>query len=361
VEFWPLNTECFLPDALGSVRQLVAANGALTLAQAYQPYGETLNSAGDGASHYAFAGEWRDASGLDYLRARYYAPWQGRFLTKDAWEGDYARPLTLNRWNYVVSNPVNLTDPTGMFPEYCSMFPNRMLYEDCVRDYYNVERPWGYGQYLVGRMEPQGCGYPGPIPYSTVGFIAGVSTLAVAYSAGVESVFDLATMQEAGFAYHGVVVSSGWGVGFSLYAGMVGVAGFNGFNSNSYGEKYKERGIHEYEGTTITINAGVQIGPGNAGAIAFRGANPPFVGGVAGYVGGSLGVEAPFGPEIGLGVTNYVLVNSTLEDYGYQDNGYYRVRKSELIQAFSAAADFGTRGLLNLIEAYEALYNAGKQ
>jgi hypothetical protein len=37
----------------------------------------------------------------------------GRFLTRDTWEGDYQSPLSLNKWNYVISNPTNLIDPTG--------------------------------------------------------------------------------------------------------------------------------------------------------------------------------------------------------------------------------------------------------
>ena len=57
----------------------------------------------------------RDANGLVYLRARYYAPQDGRFLSRDAWGGDYNRPLSLNRWNYVEGNPVNFVDPSGHF------------------------------------------------------------------------------------------------------------------------------------------------------------------------------------------------------------------------------------------------------
>ncbi|MEK7784037.1 MAG: hypothetical protein AAB658_01270 [Chloroflexota bacterium] len=35
----------FLGDALGSVRQLVSANGAVTLTRSYEPYGSVLTSA----------------------------------------------------------------------------------------------------------------------------------------------------------------------------------------------------------------------------------------------------------------------------------------------------------------------------
>ncbi len=107
-------TDYFLADALGSVRQLTDAQGAVTLAKSYQPYGETLTSAGNGTSPFAFTGEQVDVSGLTYLRARYYSSGDGRFLTRDTWMGEYNRPLSLNRWGYVEGNPVNYTDPSGL-------------------------------------------------------------------------------------------------------------------------------------------------------------------------------------------------------------------------------------------------------
>ena len=103
----------FLGDALGSVRQLVDANGDVTLAKDYEPYGEALTSAGSGATSYGYSGEMTDATGLIYLRARYLDTSQGRFLSKDTWHGDYNRPLSLNGWNYVEANPINATDPSG--------------------------------------------------------------------------------------------------------------------------------------------------------------------------------------------------------------------------------------------------------
>ena len=48
-------TEFFLTDALGSVRQLADGNGEVTLAKGYEPFGETLESAGDGESAFALA------------------------------------------------------------------------------------------------------------------------------------------------------------------------------------------------------------------------------------------------------------------------------------------------------------------
>ena len=105
--------EYFLADGLGSMRQLVDSTGNVTLAKSYQPYGTQANSVGSGLSSYGFTGEMTDPTGLIYLRARYYASDTGRFISRDIWGGNYNRPLSLNRWNYVEGNPVNYTDPSG--------------------------------------------------------------------------------------------------------------------------------------------------------------------------------------------------------------------------------------------------------
>jgi RHS repeat-associated protein len=123
-------TDYFLGDALGSVRQLADGSGMVTYGGSYTPYGETLTSAGAGASAYGYTGEYTDPTGMVYLRARYYAPWQGRFMTRDTWGGDSNEPMSYNRWMYVYGNPIRYSDPTGYSPcdklslyekEYCEI------------------------------------------------------------------------------------------------------------------------------------------------------------------------------------------------------------------------------------------------
>ncbi|MBE0411642.1 MAG: hypothetical protein IBX69_18095, partial [Anaerolineales bacterium] len=46
---------------------------------------------------------------------RYYQPGQGRFLTMDTWKGDQNLPMSLNPWLYTYGNPVNYTDPSGLW------------------------------------------------------------------------------------------------------------------------------------------------------------------------------------------------------------------------------------------------------
>jgi len=106
-------SEYFLNDALGSVRQIANSNGTLVYRQNFDPFGNLIGSEGDGGSSYGYAGEWTDSTGLQHLRARYYAPQQGRFTSTDPFPGMMTQPATLNPYSYVINNPVHLTDPSG--------------------------------------------------------------------------------------------------------------------------------------------------------------------------------------------------------------------------------------------------------
>jgi RHS repeat-associated protein len=141
-------TAYFHGDALGSVRQMTDANGEVVLANAYHPYGESLSSAGEAETSYGFTGEWRDAGGLIHLRARYYTPSQGRFLSRDAWEGDYSRPMSYNAWLYGFANPVRYVDPTGYISQEESGTANQ-IYKTLIRFGVKVQKDWGTGYDLI--------------------------------------------------------------------------------------------------------------------------------------------------------------------------------------------------------------------
>jgi RHS repeat-associated protein len=105
--------EYLLTDALGSVRQIVDADGNVTLAESYEPYGSVLTRNGTASSIFGYAGEQIDTSGLVYLRARYMNPRLGIFLARDPWSGDQLRPGSMNGFGYVEGDPVNATDPSA--------------------------------------------------------------------------------------------------------------------------------------------------------------------------------------------------------------------------------------------------------
>ena len=65
---------------------------------------------------FRYCGEYFDKeTGTIYLRARYYNPVVGRFITEDSNRGKDKDPLSLNLYTYVYNNPINYFDPTGHF------------------------------------------------------------------------------------------------------------------------------------------------------------------------------------------------------------------------------------------------------
>ncbi len=66
-----------------------------------------------------FPGKERDAeTGLDYFGARYLSSAQGRFTSPDPIGGRLANPQSLNKYAYVLNNPLKFIDPTGMVVEW---------------------------------------------------------------------------------------------------------------------------------------------------------------------------------------------------------------------------------------------------
>jgi RHS repeat-associated protein len=88
----------------------------------YFPYGEDrynptpVNPSNDQEKIATYT---RDSiSGLDYALNRYYAAGMGRFMSADPYgkSAEVDDPQTLNRYRYGNGNPVNLLDPTGLYP-----------------------------------------------------------------------------------------------------------------------------------------------------------------------------------------------------------------------------------------------------
>lgn len=104
----------YLHDGQRSVRALTDANGAVTDTYAYTAFGEARSRTGTTVNPYQYTGQFLDQlTGLYNLRARYYDPALGRFLTRDTWETGTSDPTELNRYAYTANNPINRADPNG--------------------------------------------------------------------------------------------------------------------------------------------------------------------------------------------------------------------------------------------------------
>jgi RHS repeat-associated protein len=104
-------------DGLGSVRGVVDNSVGVQESRLYGPYGEPFGSTGTSQTSYGFTGEPTDANGLLYLRARYYNPTIGTFMSLDPFEGMQDRPMSLNGYSWVEGNVPNMVDPSGLQAE----------------------------------------------------------------------------------------------------------------------------------------------------------------------------------------------------------------------------------------------------
>ncbi|MCL5256687.1 MAG: hypothetical protein M1319_02690, partial [Chloroflexi bacterium] len=100
-------------DGLGSVRNLTNSSGQIVGGYTYDVFGAVSSSSGTVSNDFQFAGEQLDETGLVYLRARYYDPSTGRFITKDPFNGLIQDPRTLHHYVYGGHNPATITDPSG--------------------------------------------------------------------------------------------------------------------------------------------------------------------------------------------------------------------------------------------------------
>ena len=104
----------YTQNAHGDVVNLTDAEGNVTKTYTYDAFGVEKNIDASDTNAFRYCGEYYDAeTGTIYLRARYYNPSIGRFISRDSFAGKKSDPLSLNLYTYCANNPIVYIDPSG--------------------------------------------------------------------------------------------------------------------------------------------------------------------------------------------------------------------------------------------------------
>jgi len=97
-------------DAQGSVRAQFDDSGTLLGTVSFNAYGNQTSTSGTMSTPFGYTGAYTDpATGLDYLRARWYDPATAQFMSVDPLVATTGQP-----YEYVGDNPLNEGDPLGL-------------------------------------------------------------------------------------------------------------------------------------------------------------------------------------------------------------------------------------------------------
>ena len=110
------NTEktYYVTDMHGNVVQLLDESGNVTKTYEYDSFGNEVKPEKKDENPYRYCGEYYDKETEEvYLRARYYQPTVGRFLTRDTYTGESGDPLSLHLYTYCGNDGMNKCDADG--------------------------------------------------------------------------------------------------------------------------------------------------------------------------------------------------------------------------------------------------------
>jgi RHS repeat-associated protein len=251
----------YLADGLASTTGLTDDQGDVVGTYTYDVFGAIRSETGGQANDYRFTGQQLDvASGLYYLRARYYDPASARFLTRDSFRGWFANPQSQNPYAYVTNNPVFYVDPMGLWG-LRDLADAAGKVGDVVGD---AAGSVGDAAGTVGDVGGTLGDALGDLELDDLGYVDlnGTVCLGLCLTGGLQASFGEGLHPYVGTGYGlaigasasvapGQHITTGWSCGSSWSAGAP-VGGTFQFGYSGYGNKEGESFFHEY---------GVAVGP----------------------------------------------------------------------------------------------------
>ncbi|MDQ6719298.1 MAG: DNRLRE domain-containing protein [Candidatus Dormibacteraeota bacterium] len=101
-------------DAHGDLTYTYGASGAIIDAASYDPFGTPKAAFASGGPTVGYQAEWGSDGNLN-MSDRWYRPNTGTFLSRDSVSPSFGTSSDVNRYLYGGANPINRSDPTGMW------------------------------------------------------------------------------------------------------------------------------------------------------------------------------------------------------------------------------------------------------
>ena len=140
-------------DHLGSTRRLHAQDKSTLATHQFGAYGEAYFHTGTASTPFFTGKPWDSISQLYFFPYRHFSPEIGRWLTRD--------PIVpVSRYSYVTRDPVNRTDPLGLFdiPTFQGGNPWQHCHNSCVlAKYVGWVKAWWLAQIIYEQTQVVVC------------------------------------------------------------------------------------------------------------------------------------------------------------------------------------------------------------